>query len=97
MNFDNILGECALYFTSTILIEAMNAEDFMKANGGSGSAEFVLVIHLKPIHCIGTNDILYQTPVEIDTLRIELRTFRMLLKEKYGINASKLFHVSKCF
>jgi hypothetical protein len=97
MNFDKILGECGLYFTTTILTEAMNAEDFIKAHGGGGSAEFVLAIHLKPIHFIGTNDIVYHTPVGIDTLRIELRTFRMLLKDMYGINAPKLFHVSKCF
>ena len=52
IKFDEILGECGLYFTSTKSTAAMNAEDFMKAHGGSGSAEFVLAIHLVPIRYI---------------------------------------------
>jgi hypothetical protein len=96
IKFDEILGECGLYFTSTKSTAAMNAEDFMKAHGGSGSAEFVLAIHLVPIHYIDNNKITYRTPVQIDTLRIQLKTFASLLGDMYGIIAPKLFHVSKC-
>ncbi len=96
IKFDEILGECGLYFTSTKFTAAMNAEDFMKANGGSGSAEFVLAIHLVPIGEIDNNKIAYRTPVNIDTLRLNLKSFAKFLEDMYGIKAPRLYHVSKC-
>jgi hypothetical protein len=34
IDYDEVLGECGLYFTST---GSMNAEDFLKVNGGGAT------------------------------------------------------------
>jgi hypothetical protein len=96
IKFDEILGECGLYFTSTKFTAAMDSEDFIKANGGSGRAEFVLAIHLVPIGEIDNNTIAYRSPVFIDTLHLQLKSFASLLEYNYGIKAPHLYHVSKC-
>ena len=96
IKFDEILGECGLYFTSTKFTAAMDSEDFIKANGGSGRAEFVLAIHLVPIGEIDNNTIAYRTPVNIESSSFKLKSFASFLVDMYGIKAPRLYHVSKC-
>jgi hypothetical protein len=90
-NFDEILGECCLYFNQQ--------KGIMNDNGNRVSAffEFVLAIHLVSIDMVNNNNIVYRTPIKICTLSLSLNTFKKFLEFKYGINPTKLINVSKVF
>jgi hypothetical protein len=92
INFDSLLGECGLYFTSVSNPEMTNEE--FKKSVGDGAAEFMLVIHLAPFKDIKNDEGVYQTPVELRTLNCPLKTLASLLPHVYGIDAPRLYHVS---
>ena len=93
INFDSLLGECGLFFTTPVSNKVMTKDDF-KRSVGNGVAEFMLVIHLVPFSDIENDEGVYQTPVDVTNLDCALKTFASLLPDKYGIKAPKLFHVS---
>jgi hypothetical protein len=92
INFDSLLGECGLYFTSLSNPEMTNEK--FKKSVGDGAAEFMLVIHLVPIKDAKNDEGVYKTPVELRTLNCPLKTLASLLPDVYGIKAPRLFHVS---
>jgi hypothetical protein len=92
IDFNSLLGECGLYFTSVSNPEMTNEE--FKKSVGDGAAEFMLVIHLAPFKDIKNDEGVYQTPVELRTLNCPLKTLASLLPHVYGIDAPRLYHVS---
>ena len=90
-SFTEILGECGLYF--------IQSPAGMNHNGnrvGTNGFEFVLAIHLVSIYDANNNNIVYRTPIKIDTLSLNLKGFKDFLSACYGIDPPKLFHVRKC-
>jgi hypothetical protein len=90
-SFTEILGDCGLYF--------IQSPAGMNHNGnrvGTTGFEFVLAIHLVSIYDANNNNIVYRTPIKIDTLSLNLKSLKDFLSVRYGIDPQRLYHVRKC-